>query len=56
MKLVDVTIKGQMWIPDEASDEQIQEAVESIFHDNVIETDNPMKDVDWLDYDVTVSR
>lgn len=54
MTLKTITIKGQMWVPDEATNEQIIQTVESTWHDDIIENDNPMKSVEWLDYDVSV--
>ena len=56
MKLVNVTIKGQMWVDDDATDSQIIQTVESTWHDDIIDDDNPVKSVDWLDYDVTVKN
>jgi hypothetical protein len=56
MKLKEITIKGQIWVDDDATDEQIVQTVEATWHDDIIDDDNPVKSVDWLDYDVTVEK
>lgn len=56
MKLKEITIKGQIWVDDDATDEHIVQAVEATWHDDIIDDDNPVKSVDWLDYDVTVEK
>jgi hypothetical protein len=56
MKLKEITIKGQIWVDDDATDEQIIQTVEATWNDDVIDDDNPVKSVDWLDYDVIVEK
>lgn len=56
MKEVEVEIRGTILVPDEATDEQIEEAVEfAVGLNGQMESDNPVgMDLDWKEGSVEI--
>ena len=54
MKTVEVEISGTIEVPEEATNEQIEEALRFQLAIGPLGTDNPCGEPDWLDADIDI--